>query len=125
MNQIQVNGLPIYNKNYIKTIDIIISKMLNTLENPYLTRGGKPIIPKYPDDLIGGIEIETCISKDFSTALTFYKDVGDLTITCKEGYRESEFIADPVPGVPNTFHYHSLISTSILLEVIIIEVLLD
>lgn len=97
MNQIQVNGLPIYNQLYIKTINVVISKMLHTLEKPYLSRGDKSVVPKYPDDLIGGIEIETCISEDFEPNLSFYKDVGDLTVTCKEGYKESEFIADPVP----------------------------
>jgi len=97
MNRIEVNGLPIYNKINIKAIGTIISKMLNTLENPYLKRGPKPVVPKYPDDLIGGIEIETCITEDFKPELTFYYEVGDLTISCGKGFKATEFIADPVP----------------------------
>ena len=89
---------------YVKVVSTIAKKMLHTPEKPYLFSHNAKV--RYPEDIIGGIEIETCISDKIDVKLKYYTDVGDLSVKCKDGFKESEFIADPVPMIelidPNT-----------------------
>lgn len=84
---------------YVKVVNTVAKKMLHTPEKPYLFYHNKPAKVQYPEDIIGGIEIETCISDEINVNLKYYVDVSDLSVKCRDGFKEAEFIAEPVPMI--------------------------
>jgi len=88
--------IPIYTTSQSRGFRNILRRMFHTPENPFLTRGVK----KYDRSIIGGVEIETCITKGIEIdSFELYKPVDEPSITCKDGYEAIEFIADPKPLV--------------------------